>query len=35
VNWQAISPWFHRFDLVLLAAVILLLVYLVWHRLKH
>jgi membrane protein DedA with SNARE-associated domain len=35
VNWQAISPWLHRFDLVLLAAVILLLAYLVWHRLAR
>jgi membrane protein DedA with SNARE-associated domain len=35
VHWEIISPWFHRFDLVLLFAIILLLACWVWsHRTK-
>ena len=32
VNWETISPWFHRFDLVLLAACLLLLAWWAWRR---
>lgn len=34
-HWDAISPWFHRFDLLLLAAVVLLLAYWLWRRLRR
>ncbi len=32
VHWEIVSSYFHRFDLLLLVAVILLLAYWVWRR---
>lgn len=33
-NWQAIKPWFHRMDVVVVIAVLVVIIYLWRHRIK-
>lgn len=35
VHWEIVSSWFHRVDLLLLVAILLLIAYWLWRRLRR